>query len=876
MLTDIINNCWKTLKYSIAALAATFAINISSAKAHEILVHEWITEQAVEYICQKPDYKEICDEVKPMLAILKEGVADEDALFPSMNKSTGYNGSCNVPGDTRTRFFYHFLRPIDGKGYFNWTPIASHQFENVIIWGLDNKNNLCDFQDSITLYQLDKKRSYFALAHVLHLVQDVTLPEHTNLEAHAFVAPYGIITINQFGFEHYCDIILKKDKRLPLPNKDEQFHIRSIKDYFELGSFIGYTINRFSANLKDTEIKKKGAELGVLGKMFPSLHYQGQLVDIFNSGWRIDGNYWKHDLNPYFEGMWRGSYVLLDDWWQIKSFPHPPNNKEKDGWFYIEAPMQAFPEIFKIGWVKKFTPLHTMDEIEQLFQSAIETDNPSHYTTVAKFPTRKSLAELLADELVPLAIQNTAGAIIWYWQQVHKSFEGDYSDHSVKVSVIKRNFVVQNVTKEDQLFPLQIVSKDGIHADVHHSPGKEKIIFLRTTDPIIPGILKIYSSTNKELYSGEFVSFCTFSIADLLPGEPMEIFSDCPPGGPEGSNYISIATIDSSKLISKFSQEYSIRDKKESLLRFKRDNSSKYYRIEFTYREIIDNPDAKIGIERFKNTPELTRTFLYDEKEGRYKEPKNTVNHIDDTIKSEDIIAKVEEVKIQSLPRFEDEESVVDVTNTEIFDVKVMVVYSIINGKKEKLILTPATPLFADICDNPGDESIREQRIVTGGIHDANTYFELQIRDSKGIIISRVNDRVNNTNEANWSAYSLANIITNDKQKEIFVYSYFNDYAQEEGGDSHSITIYKCFGTNIKPIYNEVFSSARTHDLKSKPLQQIVNITFPSDNQMKVFFRYYGYHYGYQGDSMEDYVPLKQFKGLFEYNPQQRIFIEKR
>ena len=82
--------------------------------------------------------------------------------------------------------------------------------------------------------------------------------------------------------------------------------------------------------------------------------------------------------------------------------------------------------------------------------------------------------------------------------------------------------------------------------------------------------------------------------------------------------------------------------------------------------------------------------------------------------------------------------------------------------------------------------------------------------------------------------------------------------------------------SNIKPIYNEVFSSARTHDLKSKPLQQIVNITFPSDNQMKVFFRYYGYHYGYQGDSMEDYVPLKQFKGLFEYNPQQRIFIEKR
>ena len=171
MLTDIINNCWKTLKYSIAALAATFAINISSAKAHEILVHEWITEQAVEYISQKPDYKEICDEVKPMLAILKEGVADEDALFPSMNKSTGYNGSCNVPGVTRTRFFYHFLRPIDGKGYFNWTPIASHQFENVIIWGLDNKNNLCDFFICLTtsfsgrsFFSFKKKVSCISLA----------------------------------------------------------------------------------------------------------------------------------------------------------------------------------------------------------------------------------------------------------------------------------------------------------------------------------------------------------------------------------------------------------------------------------------------------------------------------------------------------------------------------------------------------------------------------------------------------------------------------------------------------------------------------------------------------------------------------------------
>ncbi len=453
-ITRLINNC----KTTIAITAATFALTLATpkqAKAHEINVHQWITEQAVDYICKKKEYKEVCTEIKPLTEILKEGVVDEDTTFPAMNKATDYHATCNPPRDTRTRFFKHFLRPIDGKGYFNWTPTVSHQFENAMQWGLKNPNNLCDLENALAIYNKktdnkeqqnqNKKRAYYALAHVLHLIQDVTLPEHTQLEAHAYIGsgirPQDIVILNQFGFEHYADITLQKTNKLPVPKKNEQFKIRSIEDYFKLGSMIAYTINRFPANLENKT--KRSAELGTLGKMFPSLHYQDAWVDLINIGWRIDSTIidstddkknknkksidWQHDLNPQFEGMWRGSYALVDDWWQTKSFAQPPNEKEEPGWYYIEGSMQAFPKLFKIGWPKQFTELNTAAEIEAKFQQLIKAENESYYQKI-KSSTPKSLAALLADELIPLAIQNTAGSLIWYWQQVHQKNETNQTE----------------------------------------------------------------------------------------------------------------------------------------------------------------------------------------------------------------------------------------------------------------------------------------------------------------------------------------------------------------------------------------------------------------------------------------------------------------
>ncbi|MBI5392524.1 hypothetical protein HZA96_01520 [Candidatus Woesearchaeota archaeon] len=536
MLTTIINNCWRTIKYSAIALTATLVMQTAKpAKAHEINVHQWITEQAVEYICQKQEHKKICDEIKPMLAILKEGVADEDSIFPAMNKSVDYNAMCNIAGDTRTRFFNHFFRPIDNKGYLNSSPIASHQFKNAMDWGLNDKYNLCDLEDSIRLYQQNKKRAYFALAHVLHLVQDVTLPEHTNLEAHAFIAPAGFVITNQFGFEHYCDITLQNKKTLPLLDKNNPLRIRSIEDYFRLGSFVGYTINRFSANLKDTEREKKGAELGILGKMFPSLHYQDQWVDLANTGWRIDGNHWKHDLNPYFEGMWRGSYAILDDWWQTKDFPKPANEKEKEDWFYIEASMQAFPEIFKIGWVERFTQLDSINEVQQLFRMVINKDNESHYTKTPKFPERKSLAALLADELIPLAIEDTAGSIIWYWQQVHKETNKtkreDIGAEIINITNNSEGIIVSSFIngKERRLIVETTniaLSKGPIIADICDNPGNE-MIEQKMGRINNAEYLQIHDSHGKLIFNkkDDIINYNIYSLANIVNSDPQyEIF----------------------------------------------------------------------------------------------------------------------------------------------------------------------------------------------------------------------------------------------------------------------------------------------------------------------------------------------------------------
>ena len=254
MLTELVQKYWRTIKFGSAALAASAALSFSAkSEAHEIAVHKWITAQAVEYIernagkIQKMElgtdgetyqkvplgsrrFNQMLTEFKQYLPEMLDGVADEDSLTIS---------KCNPKKKmTGPRFFRHFYNPTNKAGYCQNVDVNKCiPFENALAWtglnndgnnneffGKNNKNNGCDYFDVYTTteynpednrsYEKKMKDAYFKHAHIFHLIQDLTLPEHTHGEAHGHFSmrlPVGTTTIKftmeivrQFGLEAYC------------------------------------------------------------------------------------------------------------------------------------------------------------------------------------------------------------------------------------------------------------------------------------------------------------------------------------------------------------------------------------------------------------------------------------------------------------------------------------------------------------------------------------------------------------------------------------------------------------------------------------------------------------------------------------------------
>ena len=173
-------------------------------------------------------------------------------------------------------------------------------------------------------------------------------------------------------------------------------------EYLERGARISYFLNRTHGNpLKD-------GEYNLLNKMF-HIEYDGT-----KKSWMIQNNAdvmsWKDEDN---KGYWSGEYKLTDEWWEIIKFPQHIEKAEKIGWYYIEASQKAYPEFFKIGWRKHFESMPT-DRLMQVLNVDRHTakDDAAFYRRVNG---GKSMAVLLSEELVPLAVEYTAGAMIQFW-----------------------------------------------------------------------------------------------------------------------------------------------------------------------------------------------------------------------------------------------------------------------------------------------------------------------------------------------------------------------------------------------------------------------------------------------------------------------------
>ncbi|MEK7281036.1 MAG: hypothetical protein AAB037_01620, partial [Chloroflexota bacterium] len=124
---------------------------------HDTVVHEWMTRSALALLPQG------YEEVREHAAEILEGVKGEDA---------------------RLRPLSHFYNPHDPENKMTLG-------EQALKWGAighpDNPENEWDWQDAQRYYKDgDKRKAYKALGHVLHILEDLSVPMHTRIIAHNY------------------------------------------------------------------------------------------------------------------------------------------------------------------------------------------------------------------------------------------------------------------------------------------------------------------------------------------------------------------------------------------------------------------------------------------------------------------------------------------------------------------------------------------------------------------------------------------------------------------------------------------------------------------------------------------------------------------
>jgi subtilisin family serine protease len=356
----------------------------------EIKTHRWITYRAVEFLKDKVDLQ-IYTELSQYIDELKDGAEHEDCTFYNAYDIYGcYKPICERERDVSLRYLRHFYRPIDKAAY-------DDGYANAYEWGYDNSVNSYDWNDAIKQYKNGlKEEAYFSLGHVLHLIEDVSLPEHTHLEFHG-TGICDFNPINQKGYEKYVAdkttnettpyLLPEPETDGTGPKEDSIIQYDKLEDYFHEMAMLSYYRNRFQGDLDP--FGQYGAEGGgKLKKMFPSLKF-----DFL--GWAI----WDERVDDSQYMTWWPPYDVNDDWWETKQFAS--NDDEEDGFYYIEKSNFVIPKEDKGSFVGgTWWPQGPYD--------TYKTNNET-----------KTLAELMEEDLIPLAIRHVAGAIMLFWAETH-------------------------------------------------------------------------------------------------------------------------------------------------------------------------------------------------------------------------------------------------------------------------------------------------------------------------------------------------------------------------------------------------------------------------------------------------------------------------
>jgi len=228
----------------------------SSAYDHQH-THRWLTRMAIErLLAAYPDrYPELVAYLERVVA----GSEHEDDLI------------LDNDGDPTTfRLQRHFYRPTDGAGL----TMSGKTFVSSYQWGiLPSDQNPWAWDDAMAAWQRgDLDEAFFALGHVTHLIEDLTVPAHVHLDVHG--PPDGD------DYEDYCSSMTSSeyDSLLPLPPEGAPIpDFQSPYHAWQATANASFYRNLYAGDLSDTS-----APTGRIAEMFPSLSWSW-----FSEQWSI-------------------------------------------------------------------------------------------------------------------------------------------------------------------------------------------------------------------------------------------------------------------------------------------------------------------------------------------------------------------------------------------------------------------------------------------------------------------------------------------------------------------------------------------------------------------------------------------------------------
>jgi len=357
----------------------------------DVYTHPWITRRANDFLQAKYPGGEYA-ELDLYIDAVAEGSIHEDAL-----------GADNDGDDSSERFYRHFYRPTDFLGLQEVPGYPPNIFdcvtnlENSLDWGDGSTAyNEYDWQDALAHYAGgDLWNAYYALGHVAHLIEDLSVPAHTHLDIHA------VSLAEEYGddYEDYCEGLISGGGSLPLPDPGESMIV-----FEDLASFwnnpgavfplngmarLSYYRNRFPCDLSDEDNPQ-----GVFKDMYPALEY---IYDFwaFEYQWDIDspdlGN-WDYSFGSSCPLDYSGS-MGDDEWWSVAANYGNPDDADE---YYVE----------------------NTEYVAQIRKSSWDPENSANDTYAAN-TSGLSQMELLAEDLIPLCIRYVAGLMAFFHDTVN-------------------------------------------------------------------------------------------------------------------------------------------------------------------------------------------------------------------------------------------------------------------------------------------------------------------------------------------------------------------------------------------------------------------------------------------------------------------------